>query len=77
MPGSNRNGLWMPGAAVFHSGLGCALLMSHHYIYRSYLHNPIQILAGKIKMELLPTPSYISLQLHKRISSSAYLPKLS
>ena len=52
---SARDGLWRLGGAFFHIGLGC--MMSHHQSppHRRVLHIPVQILAGKFKMEFLLT----------------------
>ena len=48
------DGLWRPGGAFFQIGL--SRVMSHHLSpYRRALHIPVLILAGKLKMELLPT----------------------
>ena len=48
------DGLWRPGGAFFQIGLGC--VMSHHQSpHRRALHIPALILAGKFKMEFLPT----------------------
>ena len=50
------DGLWRPGGAFFQIGLGC--VMSHHQSpHRRALHIPVLILAGKFKMEFLPTVS--------------------
>ena len=47
------DGLWRPGGAFFQIGLGC--VMSHHQsLHSRALHIPVQILAGKFKMEFLP-----------------------
>ena len=49
--------LWRPGGAFFQIGLGC--VMSHHQSpHRMALHIPVLILAGKFKMEFLPTVSH-------------------
>ena len=57
MPESVRDGLWRPGGAFFQIGLGC--VMSHHQSpHRRALHVPVLILAGKFKMEFLPTVSH-------------------
>ena len=54
MPDSVRDGLWRPRGASFQIGLGC--VMSHHQSpHRRALHIPVLILAGKFKMEFLPT----------------------
>ena len=54
---SVRDGLWRPGGAFFQIGLGC--VMSHHQSpHRRALHIPVLILAGKFKMEFLPTVSH-------------------
>ena len=54
---SARDGLWRPGGAFFQIGLGC--VMSHHQSpHRRALHIPVLILAGKFKMEFLPTVSH-------------------
>ena len=54
---SVRDGLWRPGGAFFQIGLGC--VMSHHLSpHRRALHIPVLILAGKFKMEFLPTVSH-------------------
>ena len=46
--------LWRPGGAFFQIGL--AFVMSHHQSpHRRALHIPVLILAGKFKMEFLPT----------------------
>ena len=51
------DGLWRPGGAFFQIGLGC--VMSHHQSpHRRALHIPVLILAGKFKMEFLPTVSH-------------------
>ena len=51
---SVQDGLWRPGGAFFQIGLGC--VMSHHQLLdRRALHIPALILAGKFKMEFLPT----------------------
>ena len=51
---SVRDGLWRPGGAFFQIGLG--FVMSHHQSpHRRALHVPVPILAGKFKMEFLPT----------------------
>ena len=73
---SVRDGLWRPGGAFFQIGLGC--VMSHHQSpHRRALHIPVLILAGKFKMEFLPTVSHwkgfpvaqICPNLHKIVSS--------
>ena len=52
-----RDGLWRPGGAFFQIGLGC--VMSHHQSpQRRALHIPVPILAGKFKMEFLPTVNH-------------------
>ena len=57
MPDSVRDGLWRPEGAFFQIGLGC--VMSHHQSpHRRALHIPVLILAGKFKMEFLPTVSH-------------------
>ena len=75
---SVRDGLWRPGGAFFQIGLGC--VMSHHQSpHRRALHIPVLILAGKFKMEFLPTVSHwkgfpvaqICPNLQKIVSSSA------
>ena len=54
---SVRDGLWRPGGAFFQIGLGC--VMSHHQSpHRRALHIPVLILAGKFKIEFLPTVSH-------------------
>ena len=54
---SVRDGLWRPGRAFFHIGLVC--VMSHHHSpHRRALHILVLILAGKFKMEFLPTVSH-------------------
>ena len=54
---SVRDGLWRPGGAFLQIGLGC--VMSHHQsLHRRALHIPVLILAGKFKMEILPTVSH-------------------
>ena len=51
------DGLWRLGGAFFQIGLGCVI--SHHLSpHRRALYIPILILAGKFKMELLPTVSH-------------------
>ena len=51
------DGPWRPGGAFFQTGLGC--VMSHHQSpHRRALHIPGLILAGKFKMEYLPTDSH-------------------
>ena len=74
---SVRDGLWRPGGAFFQIGLGC--VMSHHQSpHRRALHIPVLILAGKFKMEFLPTVSHwkgfpvaqICPNSHKIVSSS-------
>ena len=73
---SVRNGLWRPGRAFFQIGLGC--VMSHHQSpHRRALHIPALILAGKFKIEFLPTVGHskgfplapIRPNLHKIVSS--------
>ena len=50
------DGLWRPGGAFFQIGLGC--VMSHHQSpHRRAPHIPVLILAGKFKIEFLPTVS--------------------
>ena len=57
MPDSVWDGLWRPGGAFFQIGLGC--VMSHHQsAHRRALHIPVLMLAGKFKMEFLPTVSH-------------------
>ena len=57
MPALSNFGLWRPGGAFFQIGLGC--VMSHHQSpHRRALHNSVLILAGKFKMECLPTVSH-------------------
>ena len=59
---SVRDGLRRPGGAFFQIGLGC--VMSHHLSsHRRALHIPVLILAGKFKIEFLPTVSCINLVL--------------
>ena len=54
MRDSVRDGLWRPGGAFFQIGLGC--VMSHHQSpHRRALHIPVLTLAGKFKIEFLPT----------------------
>ena len=51
------DGLWRPGGAFFQIGLGCVMI-HHQSPHRRALHNPVQILAGKFKMEFLPTVNH-------------------
>ena len=51
------DGLWRPGGAFFQIGLGC--VMSHHQSpHIRALQIPVLILAGKFKLEFLPTVSH-------------------
>ena len=57
MDESAWDGLWRPGGAFFQIGLG--FVMSHHQSpHRRALHIPVLILAGKFKVEFLPTVSH-------------------
>ena len=51
------DGLWRPGGAFFQMGFG--FVMSHHQPpHKRAQHIPVLILAGKFKMEFLPTVSH-------------------
>ena len=54
--GPVRDGPWRPGGAFFQIGLDCVMIY-HQSPHRMALHIPVQILAGKFKMEFLPTVS--------------------
>ena len=47
--------------SLFPDWLWLCTVMSHHCTYRRALQIPVQILAGKFKMEFLPTVSCINL----------------